>query len=534
MKFTLQVISEPSYDCRKEEQWDNGALHITADVQNCTLKEVKGQLYCRCEEDERFFLNGYQTWTVSPEYDRSSKIKGMHGIPKNLVAKYAFDRYADYHFVEYPNKKGITHGVSWCWFRKGEQYRLFASLNEETGYTLFQYDAGQSILTIEKDCKGLKVNGPYPVFDLFYAEGTQQEVFDAWFQALQVQPRTTEKIYGYSSWYNRYQNINETSIAQDLQGCRDIFAKNDLFQIDDGWEPYVGDWLEPDQEKFPRGMKTMADQIHAAGYRAGIWLAPFAAEEKSKLYQEHPYWFIQSHGVNWKCGGNWSGFYSLDIDVPEAEEYIRKVFHQVIDDWGYDLVKLDFLYGAAPFGSDHETRAGKMYRAMRLLREVCGDRLILGCGVPVMPAFGLVDYCRISCDVSLDEDDVWYMHHMHRERVSTTNAITNIYTRNQLNRHAYMSDPDVFFLRNDNIKLNEEQKSQLAQLDALLGGVFLTSDDPSTYTDQMKQEYQQYRHMAEKAEVIHMTVGNHQIEVEYLLDGEHKTLVVDGYRKLFK
>ena len=38
-----------------------------------------------------------------------------------------------------------------------------------------------------------------------------------------------------------------------------------------------------------------------------------------------------------------------------------------------------------------------------------------------------------------------------------------------------MSDPDVFFLRTDNIELSEVQKSQLAQLDALLGGVFLTA-----------------------------------------------------------
>lgn len=97
-----------------------------------------------------------------------------------------------------------------------------------------------------------------------------------------------------------------------------------------------------------------------------------------------------------------------------------------------------------------------------------------------------------------------------------------------------MSDPDVFFLRTDNIELSEVQKSQLAQLDALLGGVFLTSDDPSTYTDTMKQDYQTYRHMAEEAKVLHMDAGNHQIKVEYLLDGEHKTLVVDGYRKLFK
>jgi len=517
-----------------EENWENGPLHITADLPAGTLQKVSAQVYHKCEADERFFLNGYQTWTVSPEYDRTSKIKGMHRIPKNMIEKYSFDRYADYHFVEYPFQKGITHGFSWCYFHRGEEYELFASLREDTGYTLFQYDANQSLLTIEKDIKGLACNGTYPLFDLFYAKGSQEEVFHAWFDALELKPRTTEKLYGYSSWYNRYQDIDEPAIQQDLEGCKQIFHPNDLFQIDDGWEPFVGDWLEPDGKKFPHGMKEMADEIHASGYRAGIWLAPFAAEEKSALYHDHPDWFIKENGKNWKCGGNWSGFYSLDIDQPEAEQYIRKVFDRVLNEWGYDLVKLDFLYGAAPFNSTKETRAGKMTRALKLLREVCGDKLILGCGVPVMPAFGLVDYCRISCDVSLDEDDKWFMQGMHRERVSTTNAITNIYTRNKLNRHAYMSDPDVFFLRTDNIELSEVQKSQLAQLDALLGGVFLTSDDPSTYTDTMKQDYQTYRHMAEEAKVLHMDAGNHQIKVEYLLDGEHKTLVVDGYRKLFK
>ena len=201
---------------------------------------------------------------------------------------------------------------------------------------------------------------------------------------MELKPRTTEKLYGYSSWYNRYQDIDEPAIQQDLEGCKQIFHPNDLFQIDDGWEPFVGDWLEPDGKKFPHGMKEMADEIHASGYRAGIWLAPFAAEEKSALYHDHPDWFIKENGKNWKCGGNWSGFYSLDIDQPEAEQYIRKVFDRVLNEWGYDLVKLDFLYGAAPFNSTKETRAGKMTRALKLLREVCGDKLILGCGVPVM------------------------------------------------------------------------------------------------------------------------------------------------------
>ena len=50
-----------------------------------------------------------------------------------------------------------------------------------------------------------------------------------------------------------------------------------MFQIDDGWEPKVGDWLETDAQKFPHGLKGMVEEIHAAGFQAGLWLAPFLA-----------------------------------------------------------------------------------------------------------------------------------------------------------------------------------------------------------------------------------------------------------------
>jgi alpha-galactosidase len=139
-----------------------------------------------------------------------------------------------------------------------------------------------------------------------------------------------EKLYGYSSWYNRYQNIDEASIEQDLE--RDAprsFQKNDLFQIDDGWEPYVGDWLEPDAKKFPNGMKKMADQIHAAGYRAGIWLAPFAAEEKSKLYQEHPDWFIKKDGRTGNAAATGADSI-LWISIILKRKLYPKVFEKVL------------------------------------------------------------------------------------------------------------------------------------------------------------------------------------------------------------
>jgi alpha-galactosidase len=207
----------------------------------------------------------------------------------------------------------------------------------------------------------------------------------------------------------------------------------------------------------------------------------------------------------------------LDLDHPDVQAYIRKVMDRVLNVWGFDLVKLDFLFAAAPFGNAEETRAGRMIRAMKFLREVCGSKLILGCGVPVMPAFGYTDYCRIGTDVSLDWDDKMYMRLLHRERVSTKNAIGNIVARRELNNRVYGNDPDVFFLRDDNIKLKEEQKESLMKLDALLGNVFLISDDPGKYSDEMIRKYKEARHLSE-AKVLHVSNDN-GIAIEYELDG---------------
>jgi len=356
-----------------------------------------------------------------------------------------------------------------------------------------------------------------PAFDLYFAQGSEKEVFDGWFSAMGVSPKTDKLLAGYSSWYNRYEDITEKTIISDLNGCRTLMSKGDLFQVDDGWEPNVGDWLEPDPVKFPTDMKKIVGEIHDSGFLAGLWLAPFVCETDSALYKEHPDWLMKVNGQPWKSGWNWSGFYSLDIDLPEVRDYLRKVFDRVLNEWGFDLVKLDFLYGAAPFGTRTESRAGRMIRAMELLRQWCGDKLILGCGVPVMPAFGIVDYCRVSCDVGLDWDDKWFMRLLHRERVSTRQAIGNTVFRRQLNGRAYLSDPDVFFLRKDNIKLTSEQKSKLARVNALLGGILLTSDDPSKYSPDAVKQYRDLLKLRE-AENIRVDADN-GLSVIYVLNG---------------
>ena len=161
---------------------NGGALHLTADLPAGTLKAVRAEMPWTMEADERLFMNGYQTWTYSPELDRNGKLRGTDHILGFLRKKYAFDRYGDYHFAPYGHQKGQSHGFSYCYFRKGTQFRLVASLDEKPGYTILRYDSGKALLTLERDCAGVEhPGGSFPLLDLFFAEGGETEVFFGWF-----------------------------------------------------------------------------------------------------------------------------------------------------------------------------------------------------------------------------------------------------------------------------------------------------------------------------------------------------------------
>ncbi|MBQ1432352.1 MAG: alpha-galactosidase, partial [Ruminococcus sp.] len=94
---------------------------------------------------------------------------------------------------------------------------------------------------------------------------------------------------GYPSWYRHYQDINEEKLSSDLEALNG----GDIFQIDDGWQTAVGDWLSVDKQKFPEGMKVIADRIREKGYIPGIWMAPFVCEKDSVMFAEHPDWLLK-------------------------------------------------------------------------------------------------------------------------------------------------------------------------------------------------------------------------------------------------
>jgi alpha-galactosidase len=206
---------------------------------------------------------------------------------------------------------------------------------------------------------------------------------------------------GWCSWYYYYGTETEQDILDNVRLLADSPWRDRIrvIQIDDGWNlpkpghPIVwGDW-QPGP-KFPRGMKAVADDIRAAGFLPGLWLAPFSAEPASTLYQQHPDWLIQ---------GDTGPLPELDLTHPAALDFVSETFARVFDEWGFDYVKIDFLARAAWKGKRHNpdiTSAQALRLGLERIRAAARDRFVLGCGAPMGPAVGLCDGMRIGSDVS--------------------------------------------------------------------------------------------------------------------------------------
>ena len=113
----------------------------------------------------------------------------------------------------------------------------------------------------------------------------------------------------------------------------------------------------------------------------------------------------------------------------------------------------------------------------------------------------------------------------HRERVSTRQSIGNTIFRRQLNGRAYGSDPDVFFLREENCKLTLQQKQTLARVNALFSGILLTSDMPSRYTDEMCRQYNALRELTDHAENCTVDADD-GLTIHYTLYGKQQAIKV--------
>ena len=474
-------------------------------------------------ENDRYFLNGYQSWTDTKETYLFEKERDVTRLPKGLVDRFAFDRYGDAAFYRYD--KNVLHGYD-LFYVRGERKCFFANLQGGDAFLLFEVDRTTGRVTVSSDVLGARVKEgeTFVLCDYLYAPD-YDEGLAAFYRAFTA--RKAEKLLGYTSWYNYYQDVNEEILSRDLDSLDERF---DLFQIDDGYETFVGDWLDVDPGKFPNGLQGFVERAHDRGIRAGIWLAPFVAESKSKLFCERPDLFRRDErGEYVLCGSNWSGFYALDLENHEARDYIRRCLSHYVK-MGFDFFKLDFLYAACLPVYSGKTRARAASDAFAFLRECLGGKLILGCGAPLFPAAGKFDYVRVGPDVSLKFDDAWFMRFMHRERVSTKVTLQNTVYRSIFDGALFGCDPDVFLLRDENLSLSQARREALLTLNALFGRLLMTSDNIAGYDFEKRETLARALALFRLAKVKEYDRDGDRIRIVYARNGQDAEILYDTRR----
>lgn len=301
---------------------------------------------------------------------------------------------------------------------------------------------------------------------------------------------------GWCSWYYYWHGVTEEHIIGNLEELarRPAELPLEYVQIDDGYQAEIGDWLTVNG-RFPHGMQWLADRIHERGFKAGLWLAPFLMGARSELYREHPDWAVlYKPGKPYIAMQNWGqDCYALDLTRTEVIKWLGEVFRTICGEWGFDYVKVDFIYAGAVNGFRHDpnvTRAQAYRRGLEAIRDAADDRFVLACGNPIGPSVGLVDGARIGPDVAPYWRPAGNPRDMERNRMSepsALNSIRNSITRWWMHGRLWQSDPDCLLARDSETALTAVEVRTLATVVAMSGGMVLDSDDLTLLSDERRK-----------------------------------------------
>lgn len=419
----------------------------------------------------RFLYHGWQSWSLTAWADVSWR------MPVMRPARFHPMQTDPVHVRE---KK--PHG-SW-----------FGAVEIENGGVVFLGSLGlDAHVVLERD----SIRGTFDAEkgDWFLGMGKEEAIFKQY--ALLLKERlgggripTPPRVW--CSWYSLYTEISERSLVKILGDLDTRKWPVEVFQIDDGWQKSIGDW-EPN-EKFSLGMDGMAAWVKAADRVAGLWLAPLIAVPSSSLYRHHRDWLLHDRkGKLVPAGFNWGEpLYALDTTHPQALEWLAALMKKVRG-WGYDYVKLDFLYAGALPGKRHlDLPREAAYRTgLKTIREALGGAYLLTCGAPILPSVGLCDGMRIGPDVASYWDNPRDRDLLRNYTVpGTQNALRTSLNRLWLQPLLH-TDPDAVYFRSVQNSLTQEQKSLLQDL-ALIAGFKATSDMPAWLTKEEEAALKAY------------------------------------------
>jgi len=338
------------------------------------------------------------------------------------------------------------------------------------------------------------------------------------------------------SWYYLYHNLDMRLLGDYLEGFSQIAEALDYVQMDAGYFPSAGDWLSPNVH-FPQGLKPAFDRIREAGYRPGIWIAPFMVGNHSQLAKAHPDWLLRDLEDNpvtpWRGYGEpkvW-GFrdeetYVLDSSHPDAFEYLRQVFRE-LREYGADMFKTDFMYWGYQDSlmvrrhSPGKTSVEYFREVLQMIRQEIGPETFwLACIAPFLPFVGYADAMRIGGDVGVR----W------AGPFGPQNMLVESMGDQHLNQVLWQNDPDVLLIRDFHTELTDDEVVTLALWQAILGGVVATSDPLHEISPErlaLWRFVRPSRHTSTATVPLSSLAGGPMVAVRGLASGDSVVLVVN-------
>ncbi|MET9845856.1 alpha-galactosidase [Streptomyces ossamyceticus] len=185
-----------------------------------------------------------------------------------------------------------------------------------------------------------------PVFAGLWSDGGHGGASRAWhaYQRAYVIPDADrDRPVLFNSW-----EATEFDISEEQQRAlaeRAAAIGVELFVVDDGWfgartsdRAGLGDWT-PNPDRFPEGLKPLADQVHALGMQFGIWVEPEMVNPDSELYRAHPDWAQFQPG---RKRTELRNQLVLNLARPDVQEYLWEKLDALLSSAPIDYVKWDF------------------------------------------------------------------------------------------------------------------------------------------------------------------------------------------------
>ncbi|KAI8058926.1 Melibiase-domain-containing protein [Gilbertella persicaria] len=128
----------------------------------------------------------------------------------------------------------------------------------------------------------------------------------------------------------------------------------ELFVLDDGWfhkrnsdRAGLGDWFA-DHDKFPEGLKPLADHVHKLGMKFGVWFEPEMVNPDSNLYRDHPDWVYHYPDRIRHLERNQL---VLNITKEEVRTHLIERIVSLVQEVGIDYIKWDMNRPISEAGS---------------------------------------------------------------------------------------------------------------------------------------------------------------------------------------